>query len=251
MTTLSKDELYPLLFEPMYRETVWGGHKLAAVAGRELPSDGGPFGDYEYENFHTAEAEIAVRGHMCHLGRGKSRGLRNALNIAVEMHTMLPKLEDPAFVDGHDGYFHLSDLNGSVTEAVMRYRICDHDRTLFEKRKQLLSRIAETMDQRYGGGVVELRMKDVAYNMFDALQGKMFIVDRAREAIERAGGIPHPRPIRGYTDGAHLTHHGLPCPNLCMGSENAHSVYEFSSRESLEGVTRMVYELLTDVRPIG
>jgi len=45
MTTLSKDELYPLLFEPMYRETVWGGTKLASVIGRELPSEGGPFGE--------------------------------------------------------------------------------------------------------------------------------------------------------------------------------------------------------------
>ena len=45
MTTLSKDELYPLLFEPMYRETVWGGHKLADVIGRELPAEGGPYGE--------------------------------------------------------------------------------------------------------------------------------------------------------------------------------------------------------------
>ena len=45
MTTLSKDELYPLLFEPMYRETAWGGRKLAGVIGRELPAEGGPFGE--------------------------------------------------------------------------------------------------------------------------------------------------------------------------------------------------------------
>lgn len=212
--------------------------------------DGGPFGDYEYENFNTASADVTIRGHMCHLGRGKSRGLKNALNIAVELHSMLPKLEDPACVDGHDGFFHLSDLNGSVSEARMRYRICDHDRTIFEKRKQLLERIAETLNARYSAGTVELSVKDEVYNMYDGIRSRMYIVDRAREAIERAGGRPHPRPIRGSTDGAHLTQHGLPCPNLCMGSENAHSVYEFSSKESLEGVERMVFELLTDVRPI-
>ena len=45
MTTLSKDELYPLLFEPMYRRTPWGGSKLAGVLHRELPGEEGPFGE--------------------------------------------------------------------------------------------------------------------------------------------------------------------------------------------------------------
>ena len=45
MTILSKDELYPLLFEPMYRRTPWGGNKLAGVLGRELPAEEGPFGE--------------------------------------------------------------------------------------------------------------------------------------------------------------------------------------------------------------
>jgi len=45
MTTFSKDELYPLLFEPMYRQTSWGGGKLAGVLNRELPAEEGPFGE--------------------------------------------------------------------------------------------------------------------------------------------------------------------------------------------------------------
>ena len=45
MTTLSKDELYPLLFEPMYRRTPWGGVKLSGVLNRELPAGEGRFGE--------------------------------------------------------------------------------------------------------------------------------------------------------------------------------------------------------------
>ena len=45
MTTLSKNDLYPLLFEPMYRRTSWGGVKLANVLNRELPAEEGPFGE--------------------------------------------------------------------------------------------------------------------------------------------------------------------------------------------------------------
>ena len=45
MTTLSKDDLYPLLFEPMYRRTPWGGGKLARVLNRELPAEEGRYGE--------------------------------------------------------------------------------------------------------------------------------------------------------------------------------------------------------------
>ena len=45
MTTLSKNDLYPLLFEPMYRRTSWGGVKLANALKRELPAEEGPFGE--------------------------------------------------------------------------------------------------------------------------------------------------------------------------------------------------------------
>ena len=31
--------LYPLLFKPIYKETIWGGQNLARVFGRQLPSD--------------------------------------------------------------------------------------------------------------------------------------------------------------------------------------------------------------------
>ena len=211
--------------------------------------DGGPFGDYEFENFNSASAKITIHGHMCHIGRGKSRGLKNALDIAVKLHGMLPALENPAFVDGHDGFYHLEEINGSVSQARMAYRISDFDRTLFEKRKQLLVRIVEALNAEYGEGTVELELQDTVYNMYDVLQDKMYTVERAKRAIEKAGGKPHPRPIRGSTDGSHLTRHGLPCPNLCMGSENAHSIYEFASKEALEGVSRMVYQLLTDLTP--
>ena len=45
MITLEKDELYPLLFEPAYKQVMWGGHKLAEKFGRPLPEDGVPVGE--------------------------------------------------------------------------------------------------------------------------------------------------------------------------------------------------------------
>ena len=45
MINLDKDELYPLLFEPAYKEVLWGGHRLAEKFGRPLPVDGPPVGE--------------------------------------------------------------------------------------------------------------------------------------------------------------------------------------------------------------
>ena len=45
MITLDKDELYPLLFEPAYKQVLWGGHRLAEKFGRPLPQDGPPVGE--------------------------------------------------------------------------------------------------------------------------------------------------------------------------------------------------------------
>ena len=60
MTTFSKDELYPLLFEPMYRRTSWGGGKLASVLGRDLPAEEGPFGEaWDICDREGAESVIA------------------------------------------------------------------------------------------------------------------------------------------------------------------------------------------------
>ena len=45
MLDLDKDELYPLLFEPAYKQVLWGGRRLAEKFGRSLPQDGPPVGE--------------------------------------------------------------------------------------------------------------------------------------------------------------------------------------------------------------
>ena len=60
MTTYSKDELYPLLFEPMYRATSWGGGKLASVLGRELLAGEERFGEaWDICDRESAESVIS------------------------------------------------------------------------------------------------------------------------------------------------------------------------------------------------
>lgn len=60
MTTISKDDLHPLLFEPMYRVASWGGGKLASALGRELPAGEERFGEaWDICDREGAESVIA------------------------------------------------------------------------------------------------------------------------------------------------------------------------------------------------
>lgn len=45
MPMFSRDNIYPLLFDPMYRQVCWGGNRLAAVLNRTLPDDEGYYGE--------------------------------------------------------------------------------------------------------------------------------------------------------------------------------------------------------------
>ena len=169
----------------------------------------------------------------------------------MELHSLLPIFQDPANTEGHEGFYHLDRLDGHVEKTVMQYRISDHDRGKFEEKKALLRKAADFLNEKYGAGTVEVCCEDVCYNMYDKLKDDLWILERAKQALRAIGVTPNERPVRGSTDGARLSYMGLPCPNLCMGSENAHSIYEFSSVQALDGVSQMVFQMITDLSPAG
>lgn len=45
MTLLDKNELYPLTFEPVYKDRIWGGRQLTTVLHREVPQRPSPVGE--------------------------------------------------------------------------------------------------------------------------------------------------------------------------------------------------------------
>jgi tripeptide aminopeptidase len=75
----------------------------------------------------------------------------------------------------------------------------------------------------------------------------MYIIERAKKAMENVGITPVTVPIRGGTDGARLSFMGLPCPNLCTGGANFHSRFEYIPVEDMEKITDMLVDLLTNI----
>ena len=88
-------------------------------------------------------------------------------------------------------------------------------------------------------------MKDSYYNMKEQIEPHMYLILRARAAMEAAGITPVEVPIRGGTDGARLSYMGLPCPNLCTGGVNFHGVHEYIPAAALNQMAQVLVNLVT------
>ena len=207
--------------------------------------DGGELGGVEYETFNAAAATVTVKGLSIHPGAAKNKMI-NAAQVAMEFHAMLPVHERPESTENYEGFCMLNDIRGGIEETVMRYIIRDHDREKFEEKKDRFYQIAVYLDSIYGDGTVEVETNDSYYNMREKIEPVMYVVDRAKAAMERLGIKPYSVPVRGGTDGARLSFMGLPCPNLCTGGMNFHGRYEYAVAEEMESCARILVEILTD-----
>ena len=194
--------------------------------------DGGELGELEYENFNAAQAVVTLRGRNIHPGSAKGRMI-NASLLAMQLNEMLPPAERPETTEGREGFFHLTEMAGSVEEAQLTYIIRDHDRALFEKKKETLREAVRHINETYPESCT-LDMRDQYYNMREVIDRRPELIQWARQAMEAAGVTPIERPIRGGTDGARLSFMGLPCPNLFAGGMNFHGRYEYLPVPSLQ-----------------
>ncbi len=206
--------------------------------------DGGTLGELEYENFNAASAVVTVYGTNIHPGAAKNK-MKNSMTMAMEFHSLLPGLETPEHTEGYEGFFHLTDIRGSVEETTLRYIIRDHNMEKFTEKKKLFHDIGKKLSEKYGKDTFITVTADSYYNMKERIEPVMYIVDRAKEAMEAADIAPKTVPIRGGTDGARLSFEGLPCPNLCTGGENYHGRFEYIPVEDMEKCTQMLVQLLT------
>ena len=206
--------------------------------------DGGEIGELEFENFNAASAKIHIQGSNVHPGYAKGK-MRNAILIGQEFNALLPALARPEHTEGYEGFFHLISFKGSVEEADFAYIIRDHDRVRFEHRKNMMTKVAEFINERYGAGTANLVLKDQYYNMREQVEPHYHIVEKAVKAMEMAGIKPKIQPIRGGTDGANLSFRGLPCPNIFAGGLNFHGKMEFVPLESIEKASEVICNLIT------
>ena len=205
--------------------------------------DGGPLGELEYETFNAAQAKLKFLGKEVHPATAKGV-MVNAIQLAMDYHNMLPKDEVPEKTEGRQGFFHVIDVNGSVAEASLAYIIRDHDREIFEQRKQLMLDNAAKMNATLGEERVLTEVKDQYYNMREVIEKDMTVVELAKEAMQNLGITPEIYPVRGGTDGSTISFMGLPTPNIFAGGENMHGRYEYVSKQVMQQAADVVLEII-------
>ncbi|MCI9436647.1 MAG: peptidase T [Lachnospiraceae bacterium] len=204
--------------------------------------DGDRFGHIEDGTFNAAGAKLTVHGVSAHPGSAKD-AMVNAMLIAFEFQSLLPVFQNPMYTEGEEGFFHLEHIEGDVEKTVSEYIIRDHDRTLFEQKKQFFGQCADFLNRKYGEGTAETEIQDSYYNMKEVLEPHRHLIENAAEIIRQMGTEPEICSVRGGTDGARLSYMGLPCPNLCTGGGNFHSRFEYVCVQSMEKVTELLVRL--------
>lgn len=204
--------------------------------------DGDRFGHIEDGTFNAAGAKLTVHGVSAHPGSAKG-AMVNAMLIAFEFQSLLPVFQNPMYTEGEEGFFHLEHIEGDVEKTVSEYIIRDHDRTLFEQKKQFFGQCADFLNRKYGEGTAETEIQDSYYNMKEVLEPHRHLIENAAEIIRQMGTEPEICSVRGGTDGARLSYMGLPCPNLCTGGGNFHSRFEYVCVQSMEKVTELLVRL--------
>ena len=204
--------------------------------------DGGFEGELEYENFNAAAAKIEIQGRNVHPGYAKDKMI-NAIQVAAELNALLPAWERPEHTERYEGFFHCTNLTGTVEKAQISYIIRDHDKEKFEARKTLMENVVDFLTKKYGKGVVALTLKDSYYNMRSMVEPHPQVIDKAIEAMQMADVKPLVKPIRGGTDGARLSFMGLPCPNLFTGGMNFHGRFEYCSLTTMRKATQVILNI--------
>ena len=205
--------------------------------------DGDLEGGIEYENFNACSAKFEIEGVNVHPGSSKDT-MVNAILVGMEINESLPEGETPRDTEGYEGFYHLHKMTGDVAHTELDYIVRDHNKESFEKRQEILKKITDEMNAKWGEGTVKLTIEQEYRNMLEIIEKDMHLIENAREACRRAGIEPVVKPIRGGTDGAQLSFKGLPCPNLGTGGSAFHGPFEHITAEGMDIATDVALEIV-------
>ena len=206
--------------------------------------DGGEPNIINFENFNAASCVVNIQGKSIHPGSAKNK-MVNASLVAIEFNDLLPKGMIPSLTDNYEGFNHLVDISGSVSNAKLVYIIRNHDMKQFNIQKENFEKACEYINFKYGYNLCEVIIKDSYYNMREIVLNYPEVLNLAEEALIENNFVPKYEPIRGGTDGARLTFEGIITPNLGTGGQNYHGPFEYLDVDEATAMINVVKCLLS------
>lgn len=213
--------------------------------------DNGQPGQIEAETFNASEAKIDIKGTAVH--PGDAYGLMvNAVTLANEIVSSLPKDEVPEKSRDHQGFILVTDMGATVAEAHINLIVREFDTQKYQRNLELLREIVDQINDRFEAPRVTLKINEQYQNIGDTVKKHPYIVNLALNIYDRLGIKPNITPFRGGTDGNAITAKGIPTPNLFNGGDNFHGPYEYVSTEAMAKTAQVVAEIVQEhVREFG
>jgi tripeptide aminopeptidase len=209
--------------------------------------DGAELGTMENENFSANGATLKIKGVSAHPCCAKGI-MENAIKIAGEVISTLPNDRlSPETTEEREGFIHPTGIEGKMEGVDIKFILRDFDTPKLDEYAQLLRETTEKVLSNYPKSTYELIIKEQYRNMKDVLDQHPHVVAYAEKALSNLGFDSKPGLIRGGTDGAVLSHKGLPCPNLFTGMKAIHSKYEWVSVQDMERAVDMILEICQEI----
>ncbi len=215
--------------------------KIKADYGYTL--DSGNLGNLEYENFSANSFKLSIEGVSAHPGYAKGK-MEHAIKIAADIVSALPKDSlSPETTSAKQGFIHPTNISGGLEKAEVNFIIRDFDTSQLDNHQEVIINTANTILKDYPNSSFTTEVKEQYRNMGDVISNSMGIVDTAIQAMKNVGITPNIGSIRGGTDGAILSHKGLPCPNLFSGQHGIHSKLEWTTVQEMQKAVDTVIEI--------
>jgi tripeptide aminopeptidase len=205
--------------------------------------DGGDIGHLEFENFSADKLVVNIQGVSAHPGYAKGK-MESAIKIASEIVAALPMDSlCPEATDGMQGFIHPTAIEGKLESAKIEMILRDFETSKLEDYKVFVEKIAKKVLTKFPNSQAVVTSSKQYRNMKDVLVNYPHVSQIAVSACKNIGIEPKVSAIRGGTDGAVLSHMGVPCPNLFAGEQAIHSKHEWVSIQDMEKAVDLIIEI--------
>ena len=99
----------------------------------------------------TATVTVRFYGVDAPLTDAKGR-MRHASSVAMEYDRALPKNQKAEFTERHEGFIHLTSMEGDIKNAKLSYIIAETNEALFERKKSIMTSLSEFTNLKFGAG---------------------------------------------------------------------------------------------------
>ena len=191
-------------------------------------------GEVVWETFNAGNAKLTVKGVTAHPMSSKGV-LVNPILVVHDFINMLDRAETPECTENREGFVVLKTMQANPSQAVLTMKVRDHNKALYERKKEKLVRAAEYLRFRHPKAGIEIELSDSYANIADAVRDDNRVgIDYLYDALATAGVEPKTTAMRGGTDGSYLSVKGILTPNYFTGAHNFHSNCEFLPMKSWE-----------------